>query len=511
MNRHFKKFMPKLLLLAPILFSLLSCSKDADLLSDYVINKKDDISGVYSLLVNDTYFSDMKSSILLDVLNNDTFENFNNVTVVATTTPELGTVVINENNTLTYTPPTPPVVNETIATTSETQEEVVDTFVYTVEETSAAGDITTAEATVTVKIITVSEDVEYWKLKFDNQFSTGGDRAKMMALSKSGNKFQEYYYMYYYFDGLLSIWQATGDNKYLDIMLEVVNNTIKDAQPVSFNSTYLGWPSDSSYGLDYPKNGVALWESYYWKDVTTLLRIMYQSPNLLSNSFGAKTYQDEYEKLLAFTEKNIWEKWETKGSSNIYRTHTHMASHWARMGMELYLITGKNKYKTVFENISHGNMPNVPSNLRDRIRENTNVPGAYVWDMPFDVPPGSKVQDTSHAADIIGFWILAHENEMYWTMSDMEALVLTLDKVIFPANDGPRPYLNVDGTGGFDAPGRLRGWLKLGRYNKDLQNKLINEYQSDLQNSNRYAILNLGVFALNERILADGYPVYPEN
>ena len=72
MMHHFKKFMPKLLLLAPILFSHLSCSKDADLLSGYVINKTDDISGVYSLVVDDIYFSDMKSSILLDVLNNDT-------------------------------------------------------------------------------------------------------------------------------------------------------------------------------------------------------------------------------------------------------------------------------------------------------------------------------------------------------------------------------------------------------------------------------------------------------
>ncbi len=41
-------------------------------------------------------------------------------------------------------------------------------------------------------------------------------------------------------------------------------------------------------------------------------------------------------------------------ASNIYRVNTHMASHWARIGMELYIITGKQKYKDVFDNISFG-------------------------------------------------------------------------------------------------------------------------------------------------------------
>ena len=165
-------------------FLFVSCSKDADLLSDYVVTDTDDISQTYALLVNDTYFSDMNTSVVLDVLSNDNLTNLENVTIVETSTPTFGSVVINEDNTLTYTPPIPvanesetvTVVNEsetvtvetetatteteTVTTETETattetetittEEEVVDTFVYITEETSEEGEVTTAEATVTV-------------------------------------------------------------------------------------------------------------------------------------------------------------------------------------------------------------------------------------------------------------------------------------------------------------------------------------------------------------------------
>ena len=151
-------------------FLFVSCSKDADLLSDYVVTDTDDISQTYALLVNDTYFSDMNTSVVLDVLSNDNLTNLENVTIVETSTPTFGSVVINEDNTLTYTPPIPvanesetvTVVNESETVTVETEtattetetitteEEVVDTFVYITEETSEEGEVTTAEATVTV-------------------------------------------------------------------------------------------------------------------------------------------------------------------------------------------------------------------------------------------------------------------------------------------------------------------------------------------------------------------------
>lgn len=416
-------------------------------------------------------------------------ENGINAVITEVTDPTMGTAIINGDNTITYTPNA-----EAIGT---------DGFSYSEQITNPDQTITTASGNVKV---TINSAVSFWKAKFDKQYNAG-DGAKMLELSMSGNKFQEYYYMYYYFDGMLSIWQATGDNSYLNTMLTVIKNTMKDAKAVDFDSSYLGWKSDSSYGQDYDKNGVALWESYYWKAVTTLLRMMHHSPQLMNGAYTGGAYRDEYNKILAFTEKHIWNKWEAKGSSYIYRNHTHMASHWARMGMELYIITGKQKYKDVFDNISFGKMTGEPSNLRDRIYANPSVPNAIAWNMVWD---SNKVQDTPHASDVVTFMILAHENEMYWSKADIDGLVVTLDKVVFPTKDAPKYNLNVDGSGGYDVPGRLRDWVKLGRYNKSLQNRLINEYQSDNANARRYAIQNLGNFALNEKILADGVPVYPE-
>lgn len=466
---------PKLVNLMTFLFAFilcLSCSKDADLLADYVVADSQSVFVEIKVvaLVNEQL-------VIAPIVEG------NDEIIAEVTDPSMGTAVINEDNTITYTP------NSDATGTDEF-------------------DYSTTEQTGTITVTTVNSKVDFWQTKFDLKFEAGGDKAKMLALSKSGNKFQDYYYMYYYFDGLLNIWQATGDNYYLNLMLEVVDNTIKDAKPVNFNSSYLGWPADNSYSVDYPKNGAALWESYYWKGVATLLRILHKSPQLLSTSYKNGTYQDSYGSILAFTEKNIWEKWETKGSSNLYRSHTHMASHWARIGMELYIITGKSKYKEVFDNISFGQIPGFTTNLRDVLKPNVDVPGAYTWEMPFN---GGKIQDASHAADIVGFWILSEQNGMYWDEAHINSLIITLDEVIFTNENAPRIYYNVDGSGGNDTWGRLRDWLKLGRYNRPLQDKLINNYQNHDKNSRNYGSLNLGIFALNERILDNGHGVYPEN
>lgn len=479
---------------------LTSCSKDSDLLSDYVVNQDNDIS-LQSYIVNDVFNISSSDNIVLDVLNNDNFNELNNVTISETSLAENGNVVINANNTLTYKP------NEEIVSTTE----FTDNFTYTAEEVSEDGIIIQEEGLVTINndestaysTKNLSPELLKWKTRFDEQF-TNSDKAKIDLLAASGNKFQEYYYMYYYFDGLLSIWQATGDNQYLDYMLEITKKTIQDAEPVNFNKNYLGWKADASYSLDYPENGVALWESYYWKGVSTLLRTMYQSPSLFDNL----NYQADYDDILNFTETHIWDKWELKGKNNIYRTHTHMTSHWARIGMELHIITGKEKYKAVFENISFGDMIGQPSNLRNQLRPNPNVSGAVVWNQTWT---GNSIQDTSHASDLVTFWVLAYENDMYWNRDDIDKLVVTLDKVIYLETDGPKYRLNVDGTKGYDSPGRLRGWLKLARYNKQLQDRLIRQYLSDPVNASRYPIHSLGNFALNEKILADGYPVYPNN
>src|SRR5690606_11744986 len=229
----------------------------------------------------------------------------------------------------------------------------------------------------------------------------------------------------------------------------------------------------------------------------------HNSPQLRSTG----NYQESFEEILAFSEKNIWERYEANGLGNFYRVNTHMSSHWARIGMELYVITGKQKYKEVFDNISFGSMEGRPSNLRNQFYFNPKNPNAYSWSSSWGAAKGSNVQDTSHAGAIVSFLVNAYENGMYWTKEDMEALVTTLDEVIFP--DGAsiaKKY--VDGSGGNDIAGRLHEWLPLGRFDQSLQKKIKNNYKG--KNLGYFGIQPLGIAALNTKILIDGKGVYPE-
>lgn len=334
-------------------------------------------------------------------------------------------------------------------------------------------------------------DVRYWKNLFDSRWSQKKSHA--ISQSKSKNKNQEYYYLGYYIDGLANMWQATGDNSYLDTALNLINTTVNDARSVG--GGYLGWrASDGST--------VPLWDSFYWRQVVTILRVMHQSPNLRSSS----KYKNQYTKLLNFSEKNIWDRYDNEGQThNFYRTRTHMTAHWARIGLELYLITGKNKYKQVFDNISYGSMIGRPSNLRNQMFPNPKDSKAYAWDSEWGVRKGSRIQDTSHGGAIVSMIVLAYEQGMYWKRSDINALLKTVD-VIWTAPDVIK--LNVDASGGTGPRGRLHEWFYLARYSQSLQNRIKRDY---LTNPHlHYGNQALGIAALNAKILADGKGAYPE-
>lgn len=117
-----------------------SCSKDSDLLADYVAaDPLQGLNGPY--VVNDSFTLALKSSSTLDVLRNDKFKNRGAVKVLKTTSPVYGEVTINEDNTLTYT------------STEDSAESLDDTFTYTTEETLSNGETNTEEGTVSITLV----------------------------------------------------------------------------------------------------------------------------------------------------------------------------------------------------------------------------------------------------------------------------------------------------------------------------------------------------------------------
>ncbi|MGB5436867.1 MAG: heparin lyase I family protein [Maribacter sp.] len=117
-------------------------------MTDYVLRDSQEIvNGEY--VVDDIYMVSQNDFIVLDVLSNDAYKEQDNVTITATSTPTNGSVVINTDNTLTYTPDP---VTETVSLP-----ETIDTFTYTTEIVTEDQSITTEEGTVTV-VITSEEN-----------------------------------------------------------------------------------------------------------------------------------------------------------------------------------------------------------------------------------------------------------------------------------------------------------------------------------------------------------------
>ena len=132
--------------LAILLFIFLvsqACSSDTDLLADAVLADKFVNKGI---AVNDYFVINPDKSIIFDVLFNDGFSLEDDVRITEISTPKLGLAIINDDMTLTYTPP---------AATEVTEEQpsvVTDTFTYTAEVINKNDEATTEEGTVEVVI-----------------------------------------------------------------------------------------------------------------------------------------------------------------------------------------------------------------------------------------------------------------------------------------------------------------------------------------------------------------------
>lgn len=302
------------------------------------------------------------------------------------------------------------------------------------------------------------------------------------------------YNLAYAIDGNTAMYRATGKLQYLDRALLYVDNLITTAGdsrsfPESqFKDSYKGWISQHA---ETRGEEVALNESYCWRYVTRLLRVIRETPELYRNEH----YRLQYDRMLEFSEKNIFEKWFERGpTSYLYRSNTHMAAHWASIALNLSLMTTdstrKVRYLEVFTNINRS-MPNYSSALRDQLDPSPVNAEALFWSAEWGDHdrPG---QDVAHGNGVVAYIVEAHEAGMEWTDDDVRALVVTLDSVIWPSDERYAEF--VDGSG------RGNGWfndgfMKLGRYSVNLQRRL--EKHSVGSNTQFF-----GNAALNVRLLS---------
>jgi len=87
-----------------VLILLLSCSKDSDLLADYMLADVEEARLKADLTIDDNFLIGNQKSIVLDVLANDKFNDPDKVKITEISQPSSGNVVIHDDKTLIYYP-----------------------------------------------------------------------------------------------------------------------------------------------------------------------------------------------------------------------------------------------------------------------------------------------------------------------------------------------------------------------------------------------------------------------
>tara|TARA_R110002050_G_scaffold155055_2_gene283060 strand:+ start:4900 stop:6153 length:1254 start_codon:yes stop_codon:yes gene_type:complete len=298
------------------------------------------------------------------------------------------------------------------------------------------------------------------------------------------NRFsQDIYYWGWYVKGLYKMWVVTGEERWLNNILEMAHIMMNKSVLMSTGEHY-NWPGYRSPN-DYP-DGVPLWVSYSWREITNVLRVMYESPVLRSTAHGQSgwagtTYQDEYNYILAWTENNVWDYFYSQSINNIYRVFTHMTSHWALIAMNLHIMTDKTIYKTVYDNI-----------VTDGFPSNSKYPGARFSDQFFFVDSENQswywdwdqntVQDTDHSSDVVEFYVESYENGYgIWDKSDLVSFSNTYNNLQWFNNNIPiEGRFLIDGSysskeSGVDpkvAGYKSYGWYMTAAHNPELMSRL---------------------------------------
>ena len=335
------------------------------------------------------------------------------------------------------------------------------------------------------------QSVVFWEDKFLSMWNKE-DAGDTLELSRSGDGW-DLYNLAYAIDGLTAMFEATAKTIYLDRALSYISNVIATARPSStlpisqFKDGYYGWTTKSL-------GEQGLYESYCWRYVTRLLRLMKSNAAVYNNP----TYKSRFNAILSFTEKNIFDKWRSRGvSSWIYRENTHMASHWAYISINLATLTDSPARRAaclqIVDNINW-NLPNFPGcGLRKQLIAHPVVQGGIFWNSNWGRfgRPGS---DVGHGGNTVSYLVEAAEHQRVFTVSDMRKLLATLNNAIWKPNGSYAAYVDGSGMGN----GWLNeGWCKLGRYSAALQQRL--ETHNVGRNMQLY-----GNGALNARILLRG-------
>jgi hypothetical protein len=364
------------------------------------------------------------------------------------------------------------------------------------EAAQALGSTTPASA---------NEAVSFWETRFLSVWDT--EHNAKYAKWSSWKDSSYYYYLAYGLDGNIAMYEASKKTQYLDRALSYVDSVINNAQissslPTSqYKDSYLGWAGTASNsGLETP-----LYETYLWRYVMRMMRVIRQTPTLYSNP----TYRSQYDRILAFTETHVVDKWFSRFLNSYGRLplpiRTHMASHWAYICLDVSTLTADATRKARCD----GFRATIDAALRGQITPNPKDSSAYFWSDiwgSYSLPG----QDTSHGNNVISYMVESHDQGSYWTDADIVGLKNLLAKIIWNGSYAAPTFSDLfDGSysdtylGGNIGRWQSDGFLKLGRYDPAVQRIYEAYADKPLGIQASYLTQLYGNGAVNARMLAE--------
>jgi hypothetical protein len=363
-----------------------------------------------------------------------------------------------------------------------------------------------------------SKDLDFWKQKYDSAFVVHKNFTLNLSKSKTSDNL---YHLAYGLDGAAAMFEATGDEHYLEFAFLLIDNVLENAVPTcdfdtqNFPCGYNGWPALANKDQQF-----ALYESFLFRYITRFLVVLHKNPILLQN----EKYRTKYNQILAFTETHIWEKWQSRGLQNMYRSRTFITAHWANIALNLKIVgSGKSAECSLFlDNFHFAGFPYTQtgnlegSALRKQKPHHLINRRYFSWmNESWDGQANSTqiVQDVSHANGLVSYMVNSYQHSTYFNYDDLTGLKELLFNVVWldtPASTAPQDCFNFvkpcnnlsEGIGKFQTD----GWVKLGRIFPDVQAfyenpktlSIVTEYLPHIS-FNAFAHLALNAKILSER------------
>ena len=333
----------------------------------------------------------------------------------------------------------------------------------------------------------------------------GGSYSNSFTKASSNGYDQQYYFLADSLIGIVSAWQALGRLDDFTKAKTIIDKTMESLGTVTINSAdYQVWDSPVS------PLGNELWDSKYLRPVCYLLRLMHQSPVFKSG------YITWFNDMVYFMEHDFWERYSVQGTNEqrLYATGPTDLSHRVRIAHDLYIITGKEKYKTFIDTAMFigADYPKTleGSYMTNQLIDITTPSGQPAYDLDNSFGSGYRVVDGSHVAGMTEQFMLMYEEGYPGVTYEMLLrLKNTYSEILWTTNDPTDAKLYFNGTGGNSSSTIYTGeQASLGRMNYEFQVKYEDYTTSNVLGYN--STLRFGLLMLGRKIYNDSRPIFPE-